>query len=390
MCLRFFNNRQVRESMIMKIALLLLIANLGTAYGAGPHRDVVSEVAVFPSSLVNPSYIGPAHTEQSNLSVFAFTRVTFAQAGFGVEIQPELRAVQSDRALGPELRSSVRSPTRLMSLQTKLSSNIKSESTLDLERLNISYRSAGMQLSLGRRPVSLGVLNVFPVWNKFSRPLVTDYGPLRTFNQDQASVRMQRGEWLVQALDIEEQGARKSGATRVAQVSWFGDGVEVHAIGGEWWNSGALGLAAVTDVAGTSLKFEEISFSAEAMQMGLGLERAFSDTWSGVTEFMYLESGATDKRDYLLAPASRFRPLSARAYTFARVDYKPAPLWIIQFGDLLNLVDSSQLFNIKGLYSAGNDFELSGEVRLPTGSDDSELSRHVLPVQWILGARYDF
>ena len=103
-----------------------------------------------------------------------------------------------------------------------------------------------------------------------------------------------------------------------------------------------------------------------------------------------LESGAADKRDYFFLAPSRFRPLLARAYTFGRVEYKPAPLWIVQVGDLVNLVDSSHMLNVKAIYSAANDVELTAEFRLPTGAYESELSRHFLPVQVLLGARYDF
>ncbi len=376
--------------MTRKIFILTIFLNLGTAFAAGPHVDRVSEIALYPSALANPSYISGSNSEQSNLYFFANTRFTLSLGDSTFEIQPELRALQSDEPLGPEMRAGVRAPARLMDLHKKLDSGRKNESTLDLERLNFLYRVSGTQLSVGRKPVSLGVLSVFPVWNKFSRPLMTDYGPLRTFNQDQVSMRVQRGEWLIEAMDIEERDARAAGATRVAQLSWFGDGLELHAIGGEWWQSGAFGLALVKDAGGTSLKLEEISFSGDGAQIGLGAERAFTEKLSALTEFLYLESGASYKRDYFFLTPSRFRPLSARAYAFGRVEYKPGPLWIVQAGDLVNLVDSSQLLNLKAIYSAGNDFELTGEFRLPAGGDDGELSRHFVPTQVLFGARYDF
>jgi hypothetical protein len=379
-------------------AILLILSCFTTVYAA-PVIERASEISLYPTWLQNPEYLKRigAHEAQSNYYLFANTRVNLTQGNVTFEIQPELRAVQTTAEAGPtttqltpEMRAAVRPPERLMDLHTQLSSRGEREAVLDVERLNFSYRVNAAQLSVGRRPVSLGVLSVFPVWNKFTRPLVTDYGPLRVFSQDQASLRVQRGEWLMQALDIEGPDGKNSDATRVLEVTWFGDGVELHVIGGSWWQSGAVGIAAVKDLWGTSIRVEEISFSADGVQAGVGAERAFNDKWSGLIEFMYLESGADDKKDYLTLPASRFRPLTARDYGFARLEYKPAPLWILQFGSLVNLVDGSPLWDAKVLYSAANDLEISGEFRLPSGDGTSELSRQVLPTQALLGVRYDF
>lgn len=371
------------------VSKLILLCAFSPVTNAQEFRlEQVSEINFYPTWNKSPAYIGSSETDTYYL--FANSRITLTRDAWMFEVQPEVRAVESTQNLAPRTTQALTQTQRLMSLNRELSSKDKREVVLDIERLNLNYRRGSAQLSVGRKPVSLGVLSIFPVWNKFTRPLMTDDGPLRIYSQDQASFRIQRGEWLAQALDIEERNARESGATRVGEVSWYGDGLEVHVIGGEWWQSGAFGVAAVKDILGTSVRLEEISFAEDGVQAGAGMERAFNEFWSGLIEFMYLESGAGRKADYVTLTPSRFRPLNARSYGFARLEYKPSALWILQLGDLMNLVDSSQLWNAKVIYSAANDLELTGELRLPTGSDDSELSRHVLPTQVLAGVRYNF
>ncbi len=372
---------------IFLIIVMVLFGNF-SLHAENLNIDRVSEISLFPTFFKNPSYLNSPSENQQNYYVFAHTRFTLSGSNFSSEIQPELRAVQSSHTLTDQMRADVRSPSRLMSLSSKLTSSSTRETVLDVERININYRISDSEISIGRKPISLGVLSIFPVWNKFTRPLVTNLGPLRAFSEDQASVRYQQGAWLVQAIDIEERDNR--GATRIGEMTWYGDSLEIHILGGHWWESGAAGIAAVKDVAGTSLRLEEISFSADGMQTGLGAERALNEKWSVTGEYLYLDSGATRKEEYLFLKPSRFRPLSAMRYGYARLEYKPWPLWIFQLADMYNFIDSSQLWSGKLLYSAANDLELTLEIRLPTGNDTSELSRRFLPAQGIAGIRYDF
>jgi hypothetical protein len=358
------------------------------AAAANNTTEHLSEISLSPTYLVNPTFFSPSYADQFNNYLTLYSRVTFSRNHFVVEVQPEIRALTSTRPLNESMRAAVRPPSRLMSLSRKLSSTEKSESVLDLERLNFNYSLSSAQISLGRKPVSLGVLTTFPVWNKFTRPLMTEYGPLRIFSQDQVSIRIQRGQWLYQMLDIEEREPRN--AARLSQLSWFGEGLELHLIGGEWWESGAVGTAAVLDWAGTSIRFEEISFSADGVQAGLGAERAFNEFYSGLIELLYLETGESKKEDYHLLSYSRFRPLLARAYGYARVEYKPSALWVLQAGILQNTSDRSQMWTGKIIYSAANDMELTLDLRLPTGAATAELSRDYVPTQVIAGGKLNF
>ncbi len=354
--------------------------------------DNANEISFFPVWIQNPQYLYPfiKNKTQQNYYLFANSRWTFSKASWAVEVQPEIRAVQSSSSLSVDMRQSVRNPNRLMDLHHKVSSGDKQEAVTDIERLNFQYRFDTAQISIGRKPISLGVLSTFPVWNKFSRPLMTDYGPLRVFNPDQIVARYQAGDYLFQAIDIESRNARTEDAARLAEVAWFGDGAELHAIGGMWWKSATFGVALVKDLEGTSFRMEEISFADDGVQLGAGAERAFTENLSAVVEFMYLQNGAAQKRDYNKIPRSRFRPLIASEYGYIRIDYKLTALLTLQAGDIWNMIDLSNFVNAKAIYSAANDLEITGELRMPTGDDKSEFSHKVLPVQGLLGVRYDF
>jgi len=376
------------------VILLMNVAFLPLAYSDSQLvTDRVTEFSFYPSyvndqTLSNPFAKQLPAVNSGDETVFANTRFRVTKEKFSFEVEPELRVLHSSHSLSVSSRSSVHAPSRIMGLDWKAGSDLRTESTYGFERLNLDYHSEVAELSVGRKPVSLGVLSVFPVWNKFTRPLMTDFGPLRVFSQDQASFRIQQGSFAFQATDIEEK--QSSGAARLAEVAAYGESQELHLLGGQWWQHAVGGLAAVKDLAGTSVRTEGLWVSQEGVQAGLGAERALSETWSVLTEFLYVGNGAPDKKFYLTLPYSRFRPLTAQGYGYARLEYKPSALWTFQLGSLLNFIDSSQLVNGKIIYSLSNDAELTLELRDPIGENGSELSKQVLPVQLIAGLKWTF
>lgn len=368
--------------------LFFATAITGPARADNWNFDRVSEVSIFPTYIHLPSLLNANPSEQEDVYLFVNTRVTGANRNFSFDIQPEMRTMEGSKDLLSPMRVDVQSPNRLMSLNSKLNSSPRNETVLDLERLNVNYRVGSAEFSLGRKPVSLGVLSVFPVWNKFTRPLIVDFGPLRTFNQDQASVRYQSGAWMFQAIDIEERTVER--ATRIGEITWYGDGFEIHFLGGEWWQSGAFGVAAIQDIKGFSFRLEEISFSGDGVQLGAGVERALNEHWSFLGEYLYLERGDSSTDQYLVVPLSQFRPLLAKNYGFVRFEYKQGQLWTFQLGSLINFLDRSELLNPNVRYSLSNDTDLSLEGRLPIGADKAELSRALMPTQLLLGLRTAF
>jgi len=308
---------------------------------------------------------------------------------FSFEARPEIRAVASDTALTGWARAAVQAPPRPLNLQWNLGSDPRNEAVLSFERLVFNYQSPSTEISIGRKPVGLGVLSVFPVWNKFSRPMITAFGPLTVYGQDRALARYQSGAWAMQAMAIE--GNDPEATARFAEGTYYGENLEAHVLAGSVFDHGAAGFAVTGDVAGMSWRLEEISFSGRGVQAGLGAERAFNAQWSGLVEFLYLEEGASDKNVYLALPeAKNIRPLNARGYGFARVEYKPWDLWVFQLGYLANFVDSSGLVNGKVVYSLSNESELSLEARHPLGGEGAELSTKTLPGQVLANLHWVF
>ncbi len=342
----------------------------------------VEEVSLFPEFSSSQSLFNNSIATENNLFIFAHARASITSHDLTFEVQPEFRSVLGSTALTNNSLSSIVAPARLMNLNWTLGSNQNAETILGFERLNLKYHFQNNDVSVGRKPVSLGVLSVFPVWNKFTRPLMTTYGPLIVFSQDQASFHSQINDVSVQALDIEQNSSGNNSA-RLGELAWYGDGLEIHVLGGSWWQSSALGVAGAGDLGGTSIRLEEISFSADGIQLGVGAERAFNEFWSVLSEFLYLQTGATDKSQYFSMLPSMFRPLTAKDYGYLRAEYKPWPLWAFQLGDLYNFVDSSQLLNGKIIYSSSDNSELNLEVRLPMGADFTELSPKTLSTQVI-------
>lgn len=369
-------------------ALQIAAAYAVTTPLAGYELERTSEILISPEYISTDLLPPQQASNRGHSYLFINTRFSLTENRFTAEAQPELHWLQSTATLLDLERNASKFPKRFAKLEWNKGAETHSQISIGFERLGMIFNTSRGEISIGRRPVSLGVLNIFPVWNKFSRPLISDLGPLRAFSQDQISARFQKNEFAARAIDIE--GDHQRDAARLAVVSWFGESAELHLLGGYWWKKAAYGLAGVKDFDGTSVKIEAIRFQDHSGQMGLGAERAFNDQWSIIFEALYLGEGATDKDKYLLAPPSRFCPLLARAYAYARIDFKPTPLWQIQWGDLANAMDQSQLLHSKIIYSLTNESDLDFEIRWPLGPARSEFSKDRAPLQALAGLRWVF
>lgn len=403
-----FNWRNWRKINIL--VLFLTIANLlGKASSADTWTlDRVSDFSIYPVLLMKQEISSatkqitnqPGSTSSNNSNsnaidhadfyFYADTRFRLAKQSVSLEVQPEFRITPTLADFWGVLVNNTTTTNRLLNLDWSIYSTRQTNIIGSLERLHFEYRTNSAQFSIGRKPVSLGVLSVFPVWNKFTRPLMTDLGPLRVVSQDQISFRYQINSWLFQGIDLEGQDASSTNAARIFEGAWYGDSFELHILGGLWWQSTTLGLAAIKDIAGNSIRFEGIHFSGHGFQAGLGAERAFDEAWSLLLEFLYLDEGASNKSQYSLLSTSPFRMLSAKAYGFGRIEYKPWPLWILQLGTLINFIDTGELLNAKAAYSVTNEIELTTELRLPLGDNTAEFSQDTLPIQIITGLRWVF
>jgi hypothetical protein len=346
-----------------------------------------TELSILPFSLSGASFM-EEKKDMSGLFLTLSADKKFSSQNWRAEIAPEIRILMSDISIPRSLRSSVGFSDRSFLNQWKITSQDKSDISASIEKLNFSYQGENSELLIGRKPVSLGVLVVFPVWNKFSKPFVTNLGPSRVTSQDQLIFHGQLGNWAYQLLDIEQPAPFSS--TRIGEFTWFGSGFELHALFADWWNQSTMGFAFSGDLLGTTLKLESLHIQEEGWQIGSGVERAFTESLSGIVEFLYLENGAASEREEFSVTPSLFRPLIAKWYGFARIVDKFSDLTTIEFGLLENLIDHSLFINPKISYSVSNDIDMSLEARLPTGTTTTELNRLNSPEQVLGGFRWVF
>lgn len=306
--------------------------------------------------------------------------------GFQLEIRPELRVLASPGVgVDPETDPafiSIQPRGRRMRLDSELQKSDNQTATLDFEKLNVSYQNDWLELALGRRALSFGVLRFLPVWNKFTVPLPTNAGTPYVYNPDQALLRLQRGEWSFGGFLIE--GEKDADEVTLAQVSWFSPWIELQVLGGRWWEHQVAGFAFAKDVRGMTLRSEWLFIGLNDVdvehqtQGGLGVEYAFDDRWSVLAEGLYLDHGTETKEDLVTHPSSRFTPFRARAYLLALAEYRINAFWNIQAGPFASLVDASALWQTRVRHSLSDHMDFSLNVSWPIGDDGSELGPRFL------------
>ena len=261
------------------------------------------------------------------------------------------------------------------------------EAYFDLERLVLAYQSENFQAYLGRKPVSLGVLKLFPVWNKFTRPSPVAVGPEAiVFGQDGGGLRTQFGEVTVAAA-TEVQGPDRYTTASIGEVTWFSPDIEVHLLGAEWWQANVAGLAFSKDLFGATIRAEGLYIGPDQRrgvtpptglgwrgQIGGGVEYAFTENLSGIGEVLWQQNGAASTADYTLVSNDPFQILRARAYSIEQLKYKVSNFLTLTPTLVGNWVDYSQYILFSGDYSFNQSTDLILTLAGPLGGPAKEFS----------------
>lgn len=303
---------------------------------------------------------------------------------FRIEVSPEIRGFQSKVLEYSPLNAgyaTVASPKRLLQLEKKIADSRQTEVLFDLERLNyISYFGL-LEMQIGRKPVSVGTLKVIPIWNKFSRPLPNNAGPNFVFGQDSFILRWQKDLTSFQLIDIEGNRFRQRDSVRWLEGIYYHPEIELHWMAAHWWKNTTTGFALAKDLWGATLRSEGLWIDLDnkqknrELQLGLGVEYAWSEIWTLLGEAVFYERGASKKADYPLELQSPFRPLRAKAYAYLQANAKFWSFWEFNLAAMVNGVDGSFYPMVKLGRSVSDNWEIAWESRFPIGADQSEFSK---------------
>jgi len=318
------------------------------------------------------------------------SHVEFTESPWFAEIKPEIRAVGSRGVMdvGPTAVSA-RTSSRLFNFRRTLVRDQDAEAYFDLDRADVKYAFEGGDVYLGRKPLSMGVLRFFPVWNKLTLPLIFQPGPEWTENPDIVGASFASGKMSYRAFASRGDRAVLDDLA-LLEARYAGDGFELQALGGTWWEHAALGLAGSFDAWESSLRFETLWLNGyrdvrAQGQYGLGFERALSSTWTLVAEALYQTAGVAEARPAL---ANRFMVLPGKFYLLPNFAYQVHPLWTIRFGMLANPAAQTSVVALGGFdHSLSDDTTLTLKIKLPLGPDASEFgaARLVDPLGRSLG-----
>lgn len=334
------------------------------------------------------------------------SQLRWTEGSWQVEVKPELYGFTGDSKISGDTDPyliSTKSPDRFMNLRHKI--NMDDEWYLELEKFNFSYNNEELEITIGRKPVSLGILKVFPVWNKFSKPLPITIGPATVLSSDTLSLRYQDGSLSYSLTSIA--GSKEHEAVHFAGMTSYATEFEIHALIGQWWKNTTLGLAFAKDVWGATWRFETLFYEEniadqkrQEQQTGFGVEYAFNDKLSMLSEFLIQSNGAKKLGEYVGLAGSRFRMLKAQGYNFTQVQYKLTSLLTTSVGVLINGVDGSHYDILKMQYSYSDNTDLFAEVNIPQGKTEAEFSRKAwvapngfyrgAPTQASIGFKYIF
>lgn len=328
----------------------------------------------------------PPPTPDGLFDMFALvsTHLEVASGGWFFEMKPEVRAMAS-RGMNdyPPPDRAVKTTPRFLDSRRTLAFNSDNEAYFDFDRLNLRYSFGEGEVYAGRRPLSMGVLRLFPVWNKITLPLLFEPGPEWIENPDVFGGSYQVGKVAFRIfgarMDQPENVENRSADNNIAlaEVRFFGTGYEIQFLGGEWWEHSSAGVAGSVDVADMTFRMESIWFSRyreepSQAQIGLGLETALGSKWTLVTEALYQSAGLDDMKNVYRIP-NRFMVLSGRYYLMPYATYQMNNLWGFQLGALANADSEPTFIGIGGFeYSLGDDTTLSFRAKIPFGQDTGE------------------
>lgn len=294
-----------------------------------------------------------------------------------LEAKPEIRALASRGVKDPQPRAaSVETSRRVLNTKRMLRSDEDGEAWFDFDRLNARYTLTNGEAFVGRKPVSLGVLRFFPVWNKLTLPLIFQPGPEWVENPDVvgASYQLDKISYRVFAARGNES---KTDDIVLGEVRWFAKGFELQMIAGHWWEHPAAGLSAAIDAMGSTLRFESLwigRFKDEPSQsqIGLGMERAITEKWTVVAEALYQSAGMSQFQNAVSVP-NRFMVLGGKFYALPYFTYQWSALWNVHFGALANFAHKNSYVWLAGFErSLGDNTSLTFKMKVPLGNREGE------------------
>ncbi len=307
---------------------------------------------------------------------------------FRFTLRPELRGLLGGASALPSshpLFLTVRSPDRFLNFRWNILSNSDQEWYGDFEKIEVSYEEDNLSIFMGRKILSLGVLQIFPIWNKLGRVLPIAPGPGFIYGQDQLGARYQYQNWAFQGSSI--LGPSSNDGITFGETVWFSAFGEFHFLVSTWWKEFVTGGAFAKDWGGATLRAEVLTVGTSSsdpdqqIQVGIGAEYAIHSRWTLLGEAIYLSNGATRTQDYAQIILSRFQPLRAAAYAAWKLDYKVTDLLTVSGGTLMNGIDLSQMVLIRIEYSYSEDTEmiLSGYAPLGKAGTDFSTQTFVYP-----------
>lgn len=312
------------------------------------------------------------------------SHVEWSEGEWFAEAKPEVRAVASPGVMNaPPEAVTARLSRRLLNIRRLLTRNEGGEAYFDFDRLNVRYRYENGDVFVGRKPVSLGVLRFFPVWNKLTLPIIFQPGPEWIENPDVIGGSYTQGQFSHRLFASRGEQAQVDDLVMI-ESRYAGQGFEVQLLLGELWQHIAMGLAGSVDAFEASLRFETLwiePFRDERgqAQVGLGFERALDEKWTIVTEALYQSEGQTDTR-VRISPfgvpqpaADRFQVLSGRYYLLPYVSYQVHPLWLLRAGVLAGFGQRLSSVVLTGFeHSLSDNTSLILKVKWPLGPSDGE------------------
>ncbi len=317
----------------------------------------------------------------SVLDVFGVlnSHIELTRGQWFAEMKPEIRAVASRGVKNPPTDpNAVTAVTSRRALNTRrmLTRESDGEAYFDFDRLNVKYSLAQGEIFAGRKPLSLGVLRFFPVWNKLTLPLVFQPGPEWIQNPDIAGASYQRGRFAYRAFAGRGDTAKRDDLA-LFETRFFGEGFELQVLAGHWWEHTAAGLTASIDAFQSTLRMESLWIARargenSQLQFGLGIERALSAKWTLIGEALYQSAGLDDFANVTSVP-NRFMVLGGKLYALPYFTYQLHPLWMLQAGMLAGFADDVSAVALGGFeHSLSDNTSLTLKIKWPVGAKRGE------------------
>lgn len=368
--------------------LFLLLSADATGLAAETHWQFHSEGIVQYRDLNQNGF--DTNTSLTEGYALADVGVTTKWESFFLEVKPQFRGAQSPglNRQGPAA-TGVGMPPRWLNSRRLIQSSFDRVLYADWDRLNLrwqhSFENSDMELSVGRRPISLGVLRLFPVWNKLTLPLIFLPGPEWIDNPDSVLARYQLERTSFRFIEVQGHGSERDSLV-LGEAKLSMGSAEAQILAGDWGTRATVGLAVSFDSWGATWRAEGLHFenrresfktdssfsSAGTDQIGFGIERALNAEWTAVLEYYQQSECATEQGTYGLTPFTEVQVLNGCRYVFPYLDYQINSLWRLSFGSLIQAVDFSGMGVIDINHSVSDNTTLELKLKQSFGQSGSE------------------